>query len=512
MGQSQMTRRPPMSSSVRNLATASRRFGVAEHGRVDYIGVDWPEFRAFESAVFEYADLTSERILADLQRDELRVLREVRLRLSKLPIHPRHDTIGIQLLDLAPGVSNESSVAMARQRCIDAARVLLNSDHPATDLLGIISSHSTSPNALAGDIVLVAPEKFHLAIRQCVTLTGSTFDILSQSQLKHRGTWDLAIYFGPQYDTYPRTPLEFRKKKAAWMYSAPASLRTIQLAWSGEFKISDFTTWVEYPLSLHNEIGPSRFRVFVETDSTERTPMPLPPASGGVPGCVVDLAGGYRVVLAKEYGPKAHVMDVDDYAVRIDSEPVDQLSPGDTILLRVDRTAREFVNSAAQAILKKKKVHYHAARAASDTFKKHVEAKAAENFSDAENRLRAAGIVNPSYYLRVCSETNYIGPSRVETYRKICTALGLAQSDDEYDLFRKMRAAHRSAGLKARELIEAKLKDDRSWEDETREAGFCRRNFGELGEILIAAVSGISHSDVALSALGRVQKDGNYVD
>ena len=501
-----------MSSKIRSLTTASRRFEVAEHGRLEYIGVDWPEFQAYESAVFEYMDLASERILPDSKRDELQVLKDVRLRLSKLPIHPRHDSIGLQFLDLAPTDRMENEWAMARQRCIDAVRSLIKSDHPATDLLSVITSHSPSPDVLAGEIVLVAPEKFHTAIRQCVTLTGSTFDILSQSQLKHSGTWDLAMYFGPQYDTYPRTPLEFRKKKAAWMYSAPASLRTLQLAWSGVFKISDFTTWVEYPLSLHNEVGPSRFRVFIETDFVERAPLPSPPVSGGVPGCVVDLAGGYRVVLAKEYGPKAHVIDVDDYAVRIDSEPVDQLSPGDTILLRVDRTAREFVNSAAQAILKKKKVQYQTAKAASDTFKKHVEAKAAENFSDAENRLRAAGIVNPSYYLRVCSETNYIGPSRVETYRKICTALGLVQSDDEYDLFRKMRAAHRSAGLKARELIEAKLKADRSWEDETREAGFCRRNFGELGEILIAAVSGISHSDVALSALGRVQKDGNYVD
>jgi len=501
-----------MTSNVRNLTTAARRFEVAEHGRVDYVGVDWPEFQAYESAVFEYMDLASERILPDSQREELLVLKDVRLRLSKFPIHPRHDTIGIQFIDLAPADSTDNELALARQRCISAVQSLMNSDHPATDLLSIVTSHSTSPDALAGDIVLVAPEKFHAAIRQCVTLTGSTFDILSQSQLKHGGTWDLAIYFGPQYDTYPRTPLEFRKKKAAWMYSAPASLRTIQLAWSGEFKISDFTTWSEYPLSLHKEAGPSRFRVFIEAESVERTPLPSPPTSGGVPGCVVDLAGGYRVVLAKDYAPKAHVIDVDDYAVQIDSEPPDQLSPGDTILLRVDRTAREFVNSTAQAILKKKKVQYQVAKTASDTFKSHVEAKAVENFNDAENRLRAAGIVNPTYYLRVCSEPNYIGPSRIETYRKICSALGLPQSDSEYDLFRKLRAARRSAGLEARELIEAELKDDRSWEDETRDTGFCRRNLGELGEILIAAISRISHSDVALSVLGRVQKAGNFVD
>lgn len=501
-----------MSSSVRNLKNASRRFEAAEHGRVDYIGVGWPEFQAFESAVFDYADLTSDRILADQQYEELRVLREVRLWLSKLPIHPRQEAIGMQRLNLVEGADSDNELMRARQRCLDTAQDLLNSDHPATDLDGIIKSHSTSPDAFAGGVVLVAPEKFQAAIRQCVRLDQSNFEILSQSQLKHRGTWDLAIYFGTQYDTYPRTPLELRKKKVAWMYSAPASLRTLQLAWSGDFKISDFTTWVECPLTLAGEIGPTRFRVFVDPRPIDTPPLPAPPASGGVPGFVVDLAGGYRVLLAKEYGPNAHVMDVDDYAVQIDSASADGLLPGDTILLRVDQTAREFVKSAAQTIMQKKKLNYQAARAASDNFKKLVEAKAAENFTYAENVLQAAGIANPGYYLRVCSESNYIGPSRVETYRKICTALGLVQSNDEYDLFRKMRAAHRSAGLKARQVIEEKLKEDRSWEDETREEGFCRRNFGELGEILIAAVSGVSVSLVALSALGRVQKDGAYVD
>jgi hypothetical protein len=499
-------------SSVRNLKNASRRFEAAEHGRVDYVGITWSEFQAFESAVFDYADLASDRILADAQHEELRVLREVRLWLSKMPIHPRHEAIGMQRLNLGRGADSDNELMRARQRCLDTARDLLNSDHPATDLDGIIKAHSTSPDALAGDVVLVAPEKFQAAIRHCVRLIASNFEILSQSQLKHSGTWDLAIYFGAQYDTYPRTPLELRKKKVAWMYSSPASLRTLQLAWSGDFKISDFTTWVESPLTLAREIGPTRFRVFDDPRPIHIPPLPAPPPSGGVPGFVVDLAGGYRVMLAREYGPSAHVMDVDDHAVRIDTEPVESLLPGDAILLRVDRTARDFVSSTAQTIMQKKKMKYQVARAASDNFKRLVEAKAAENFTDAENRLHASGIANPGYYLRVCSEPNYIGPSRVETYRKICTALGLAQSDDEYDLFRQMRAAHRGAGLKARLLIEEKLKEDRSWEDETREEGFCRRNFGELGEILIAAVSSVSVSVVALSALGRVQKDGAYVD
>ena len=215
-------------------------------------------------------------------------------------------------------------------------------------------------------------------------------------------------------------------------------------------------------------------------------------------------------MLAKEYGPKAHLIEADDHSVRYEPESADRLTAGDTLLLRVDRTAREFVTRSARNRLKPKK--YDAASSARDAFKQSVKALADANFEDCEKRLTDAGIANAAYYLRVCGEPEYISPLEFARYRVIAQALELAASEAEFALFKAMRTAHRLAGVEARSLIEERLRSNRKWEDETRETGFCEVPLDDLGTILIAAVTQITPGAVSLASLGRVQQNGKYRD
>ena len=500
-----------MTSSDRNLQTAIRRFEVAERGRVEYVGLDWPEFHEFEDAFFSYDNECSNALIPESRRLELERLRTARFTLAKFPISPAHSVLGLGDFDEPGPVDNSDPIEAARRRCISAVLKIRDSIHPATSIQNLFNSSDFSKLSNHDRIVLVAPNKLHSAIRECFNSFDLPFTIHSQSELKHHGVWDVAIYFGAQYASYPGTPLDVRKKKVAWMYSAPAAFRTVQVMWSGDFALPDFTTWAEYPLSLATESGPTRFRVDM-SPLPPPPPPPVPPPSSpdAVPGFIVDLAGGYRVMLAKEYGPKAHLIEADDHSVRYEPESSDRLTVGDTLLLRVDRTAREFVTSAAREKLGPKK--YDAASSARDTFKQSVKALADANFADCEKRLTDSGIANAAYYLRVCGEPEYISPNEFARYRVIAQALGLTASEAEFTLFKAMRASHRRAGVKARELIEERLRASRGWEDETRETGFCEMSLEDLGTILIAAVTQITPSAVSLSSLGRVQQNGKYLD
>lgn len=499
-----------MSSSHRNLQTASGRYEATEYSAIDCIGVEWSEFSRFESVLSRYIDLCDRVAYDDARRMELQALRQARHLLSRLPIHPDHELVGLTTLNLNVERSPESEIDTLRADCLHHAKELLGSKHPAAKLEALFRASITDTEAIDGRVALVAPEKYHDAVRTCIDLGGISFELVSQSQLKHGGVWDAAIYLGPQHSSYPGTPLELRKKKVAWMYSAPASRRTIQVFWSGGFDISDFTLWSESPLSLRRSVGLTRLKVFVDEIQPPPPPPPPPPPSDGVPGFVIDLAGDFRVLLSQEYGPRAHVIQMNDFNVTIESDSADRLARGDTLLLRVDRTAREFVVRSASNKLGR--TVYEQAKTASSGFKQLVAAKAIENRSASEARLREAGIANAAYYLNACADSEYIAPGKFEQYRKICIALSTTHSVDEYEHFKKMRAAHRKAGSDARERIQAQLKLGRSWEDETREKGFSLHDFEDLGNILIAAIVKITPMNVTLSTLGRVQKNGRYVD
>lgn len=501
-----------MSSSLRNLGTATRRYEASEQGQIEYVGVSWPAFANFEEALSQYIDSCDGISYEDDRTSELQALRLARHRLSRLPIHPDHEIVGLNGLNLAQSNSTVNAIDVSRNHCLNFARDLLRTRHPAASLYDLLGINTALMSHDVSRIAIVSPELFHEAIRESINFGQINYELVSQSQLKHRGVWDLVIYLGPQYSSYPGTPLIVRKRQVAWMYSAPAASRTIQVIWSGGFDIADYTIWSESPLSLRKSEGPTRFTVFIDEES-HLPPPALPPviaSTDGVSGYVIDLAGGYRVALSSDYGPRPHVIQTSDFSVSIEADSTDQLVKGDTILLRVDRTAREFV--VKSALTKLGKSTYERAAAASATFKNEVAAKYSENPTESESRLHSAGIANSAYYFNACSDGEYIAPGELDRYRLICTTLNIAHSEEDFKLFSKMRSAHRKAGAEARELIQDQLKNDRRWEDETREQGFCTRNFTNLGNILIAAIITITPQTVSLSSLGRVQKDGNYVD
>lgn len=498
-----------MTFSTRNIASASRRFEIAEFGTIDYIGEQWDGFMIFSEALHTYGRLCHERQIDDQRRDELRRLFHARNLLGRLPIHPRHPSVGLHMIAAPESARPSGELDAARWDCLSTGRQLLSVDHPLSNLDAALLRNQIDTSG-SKKVAVVAPERFHTAIRESLSFFQGAYQLLSATELKRSDIFDIAIYPGPQFDSFHKTPIDIRKRQVAWMYSAPAAWHTVQVMWSHSFDIGEYSIWPEAPLKLSKISGPSRFRVeFDYSTPTSSLPPPVP-AENGVDGVVIDLPASYRVAFGRDFGPKPHVMETDDFEVRVKTDSIDKLAVGDVLLLRLDRTERDFVRTSARGKMGGKK--YDMAVACSNRFKEAVTTSASSDFRSAEARLAAIGFSNPGYYLRACQDASYIGPAERSTYIQLCTALNIPFADSDHVQFETLRSHHRQAGIAARRLIGERLKEDRSWEDEVGDLGFCIRDLGDYGNILIASTIAISTTKIAINALGRVSHRGHYVN
>ena len=498
-----------MGSDLRNLATATERYEVAETGRIDYLGHEWPSLDRFVESLGRYWRMAQEKDRLSPLRSEMKTLWNAVNSLSRAPIHPTHQTIGLsEWLKEEPRIG-DSEVAHLREVCTDSVVTLLTEKHPVSNLGTQLKGMRFLRFDLEREIALVTPRHFHRAIRDCIDMDDFSYQLISSADFKRSGVWEAAVYLGPQYASFSGTPLAVRRREVAWMFDAPAARQTIQVMWAGEdFDIADYQLWDDVELKLQTEIGPTRFRTDVSGLVPSLLMPPLPEVSGGVEGVNLDFVEGYRVSYALEFGPKPHVIETDDFDIDIDSEKITKVTNGDVLLMRLDTAAMSFVQTEARNLMGEES--YDSAARLRDRFKQSIVDAARQR--DAESHLFGAGFDNPQYYLRVCEDPSYIGPNTQDVYVRLCMALRVEPKIAEYQEFVRLRVFHRQAGIKARNMLIEHLKSDRGWEDNVRDEGFCQLAFPGVGKILIAAVLQTSKSKVPLASLGRVTKDGKLVE
>ena len=497
-----------MVSDLRDLSTAMQRFQIAEKGRLDYFGLEWPSLDRFIESLGRFWRVASTKnVIAALQH-EMKSLWNASNVLSRSPVHPEHSAVGLaQWLGEKPRIG-DADVAQAREACVDSVVQLLTERHPAANLGKLLREIRFIRFDLTREIALVTPSHFHRAIRDCLDMEDLPHRLISSADFKRSGVWEAAVYLGPQYASFSGTSLASRRREVAWMFDAPAARQTIQVMWAGEnFDITDYQLWEDIQLRLSTEIGPTRFRTDVSGLVPSMLVLPPTDVSDGVESVDLNFVEGYRVSYGLEYGPKPHVIETDDYEVDIDSEKISKVGNGDVLLMRLDNAARSFVQTEARRAMGEES--YDAAVRLRDNFKQSI--VGASRQPDAEAHLFGAGFENPQYYLRVCEDPLYIGPSTEEAYVRLCMALRVEPAIAEYREFVRLRTFHRQAGIKARTLLIEKLKSDRSWEDAVRDAGYCRMSYPEIGEILIAAVLQTSKSKVSIASLGRVSQNGEFI-
>jgi hypothetical protein len=492
-------------SDPRDLETASQRFKIAEEGRIDYLGLEWPGLDNFQASLGHYWRLASTNIQNMETLSDLRQLWDVAGTLARAPIHPPHPSVGLSSWLSRKAIAQDSELARAREACIDAGVALLSERHPAAELGNLLETLRFLRVNPEKGIAIVAPKKHHAGIRDSLDMGDLSFRLIAANDFKRAGTWEVAVYMGPQYAAFSGTPIALRRREAAWMYDAPAALHTIQVLWAGErFDLADYQVWDGVELKLGTEIGPTRFRTDISRLVSELLVTPPSRVIDGVESFDIDFADGYRASFSTDFGPKPHAIATDDYDVEIHSTSINKVREGDVLLMRLDSAARSFVRAEARRTMGERE--YDHAVKLRDEFKTAIVAAAKNN--DAETHLLRANFANPSYYMRVCEDPHYIAPDSQETYVKLCMALRVEPDTSAYQTFVGLRTYHRNAGVRARALLITQLISERSWEDAVHNDGYCRMTLADVGEVLIAAVMKISESRAALSALGRVFRNG----
>jgi len=496
-------------SDPRDLETASQRFEIAEHGRIDYLGLEWPSFDSFLASLRHYWRVASAETQSSETLSDLRWLWDIAQTLSRGPIHPRHPAVGLSDWLSSKAAVRKPELAQAREACVDAGLALMGDVHPAADLGNLLKTLRFLRMNPEKDIAIVVPKKYHAGTRDTLDMGDLSFRLIAANDFKRSGIWDVAIYMGPQYASFSGAPIALRRREAAWMYDSPAALHTIQVLWAGErFDLADYQVWEGVELKLGTEIGPTRFR----TDISQLIPSLLatPPSQvmDGVESIDVDFADGYRVSYSTDFGPKPHAIATDDYDVDIQSTSINKVREGDVLLMRLDSAARSFVRAEARRAMGER--DYDRAVELRDEFKSAIVTAARAN--DAETHLLRANFANPSYYMRVCEDPHYIAPDSQETYVKLCMALRVQPDTSAYQTFVMLRTFHRQAGIRARAVLIDQLVSQRTWEEAIRNEGYCRMTFAEVGEVLIAAVVRTSKSRAAIAALGRVFRNGVLLD
>jgi hypothetical protein len=110
--------------------------------------------------------------------------------------------------------------------------------------------------------------------------------------------------------------------------------------------------------------------------------------------------------------------------------------------------------------------------------------------------------VNAEYYLNVVTDERYIGPKDFQTAQKIAIALGFNILEDDFQLLNDLRSHHRTAGMKANEIVRASLAESHEWEDAIGSGVQAHIDLGEAGTVVIAVVEAIGQIKRKVSRLG----------
>jgi hypothetical protein len=488
---------------TRTLDVACRRYEAAEHGRIIEIRLEWPELDEFFGRLREYWSEARVDPEGGIARGELSALYELGRLLARNAVDPGHpDAAGPQM---SCAGDDDARFASLRAACARALEALRASRHPASSLSTALADAGVRLPGNDARVAIVARQRHHDAIRSTIDLPGRAYRIVTQTQLKTSGMWDLAVYLGPQESAYLHVPIERRRQEVAWMYSAPAAPVTVQVDWAfGAFAAADFSIWPEAPLTVAAAHGARRNRVEPPEVATLTIPPVPPPTLGGVNATVFDLPDEYRVAFAEQIPPKLWLVEADDFEVEVSAQPPSRVDLGSIILLRLDRTARDYVRREARSAMGADA--YDAAAALRDEFKARV--VEAARHPDAEALVIAQGLNNPTYYFRVCEHPDYICAGTLAAYEKLCRGLGIPRDAETYRTIVELRRYHRQAGHGAKTVIETDLRTDRSWEEAIRETGVSRRTVPDMGELLIGPVLAKTETLRPVAVLGEVTRRG----
>lgn len=484
---------------MHDLRDAMARFDAATQGRIVHIGLEWPAFQIAQGSRMALQQQSDAVILPEVARAYLFKTFVLMTQIGNYPVSPSEldiefrDAIEQGVDDLPPGMQ-------VGARGFLAAFLSLGPTHPAADL-GLLLGSRLPKVELSGKRVglLVAPDVREAVQRSVRVPDGVDLQFLTSTELKRSAMLDVVFVFGsPERRLWSGTPLSERRRIVSWLYSSPAAPLTIHVSWADSFDLSDYGIWAEQPLLASESVGPSRFRVVLEDHPDESTQLALLGDVDGIPASNVGLVGGGSVAFANEIGPWPQVIDEEELELQVKKTRVGKVEVNDVLVLRPESSEIELIRAEARKSMGARA--YDQALDRSRRFKELVKAQA--RLSDAEERLRNVGIVNPSYYLHVVEIDRYIGPESQSKMRSIAVALGISFDPEDFSAIHQLQIQHRRAGMVFSKRISEWLLANHEWREHVQLGLQVHIHVPDAGPVRLAIVGSKTADKVRISRLG----------
>jgi len=513
---------------ARDFDTAIERFRAAESLEIHTIEVKWTALENFDSALKRLTKALRNSGSLDRYTAIISRTKTALYELRKTPIAPDDAVLGLHDIVDHIAASHAQPVELWAA-LVEATNVLLNADHPVSDLRGLMAKHDLLNLIDADRLAVVASTKYPMVLKNHLKVRDSEYDLVGLRELRTVGFWDVAILLSTQQRPYHMFETkEDVAKEISWIYFAPAASRLVVITWSAgqKFDLGDYVVRPE--IKTPTVVGRSSGLVTYWGSPEVRSVRKVRRSALADTYCRLitiegpqqepeqlslfdeNDTGEWVVAFAKSLPPNARVLVPDDYGVFFETVKDPAHVPlGSILVLREDLPAddlgnewydpqRDEVRKIAESLAPK---NYSKWREVSDRFKKAL-ATAANDPASAQ-RLREVGIQLPEYYLRVHKSFYYIGPKSFDRYRTLCLALSIPFQESDYTAISEIRSVHMQAGNRILDLMKKRLEVDRSWETECRDNHFAIVEDRRFGRVILTKVLTNEESECLVSELGQ---------
>jgi hypothetical protein len=507
----------------RDLNETLRRFAAAEHSKLKYRGLQWPEFEAFLGSLQKLERICDELTPPQIVDTWLAILRFARRILRSSPTNPRYPALQLaKFVDVDTTPFPPEIRARFADCQLSVTSLLLSDVHPTWDHIESLLSAANASNKEIKIKTLVAKGAVPF-VEEISKEHGWKLTVLDLTAAKRADVADLALIFGsPELHTHWQDDFDTSSRKVAWLFNAPIADETHVLSWPGSFKFDAkrYTAWEGAPLQDVSLSGSTSFVIdvnrFTEISSGSSTPPAIVDASTGhiepVQATPIKLTDNTWVFLSNEVGPKASYLDTDDFNVieRV-AKNLKDLTPGTVLILRDGDTGRSFLESEAANWIDEK--HGVSQRkksvAVRNEFRSAVQELGRDQF--AIKRLKDQGLDEGQARrrLRLAHDPLHIAPEDKTEFAAICKAANCTLTEEDAAHLVILRTAYRQAGHRARVRLLEAIEADPSWQVTIETPAQARIAIPGVGSTILAPIIAVLPNTVPvpISRLGHIEKD-----
>ncbi len=452
-----------------SLEGTARAWDIARTASHEIIEVPYPLLDVVKDRLVRLLKLHPDR--GSVSYEVLAVLRRYRFRSNVVPAAPGSpllwgsETVTLALPQLANLAAEGIGESGAWAELLDAVTDLRSQNGASPMWAELLNRWPTVPRPAA----LVVQRHRDVAVVEALasSLPGNPV-VVAPPELAH--TWDreVLVVFGPPR-AYPDWVFNVPRGDTLWLrYSSasdrPPSPSYLSFSERGRDRTQRTVLYAghapgiarptdDLPDDIEDILRPTLDWGKVARVKQSRLSLSEEDAEDVVPAMAVIFDGDVPVFLSAEPGASVTVLDVD--SADVTHEKTDRLRPGMYVVLRT-QGGGDFVREVADRLLGERA---RPLREDIEGWKRDLRARlrqiGTQPFTD---QLREQGVEVDPQTVRSWSRDHVMAPGSLQRFRSVMVALGRTDVEERWVVIGRVRAAHRSAGHRVRQMLLAEVR------------------------------------------------------